>query len=181
MITLKYLKEALRYDPAAGTLTWRHDRPLEHFKTAKAHRGYVTRDAGKEAGSVRSGYRGINIGGRPMLTHRIIYAMENSIELKDLDTRIDHKDNDTLNNKIENLRPATHNENMHNRGMNANNTSGHKGVSYKKQNDRWVANIRLNGVKVHLGYFDTPEAAGAARERAANDMHGDFARHAVAS
>ena len=180
MISLKYLNEALLYNAEAASLTWRHDRPLSHFKTGRAWNIYKKRDAGNPAGSIwSSGYRGVCVGRTNLLAHRVIYAMHNSIEPCDLPDIIDHKDGDILNNRIDNLRPATTGQNMHNRRLNENNTSGHKGVSFKKKTKRWVANIRVDGVKIHLGYFDTAEEAGEARKKAASELHGDFARHAT--
>lgn len=46
---------------------------------------------------------------------------------KDFDVA-DHKDHNLLNNKRDNLRPATNSQNMMNRQLHRNNTSGHPGV-----------------------------------------------------
>lgn len=54
---------------------------------------------------------------------------------------------------------ATRLEQVHNRRLFHNNKSGYKGVSWHKGRQKWVAQIRLNGVKVHLGYFDAPKLA----------------------
>ena len=45
---------------------------------------------------------------------------------------IDHIDGNKLNNCLENLRYATHQENSRNRMISINNTSGYKGVNYDK-------------------------------------------------
>ena len=54
------------------------------------------------------------------------------------------------------------------------NTSGYKGVSFEKRRHKWVAEIWMNGIKRHIGYFPTAEAAGAAYAEAAKRLHGEF-------
>lgn len=104
--------------------------------------------------------------------HRIIAAAEGV----DLTGDVDHRDGNALNCCTENLRAATKAENGYNRGPNRNNACGIKGVSYSK--GRWQAQITVNGYRLHLGYFDTPEEAGDAYARAAEHYHGEFARTA---
>lgn len=54
-----------------------------------------------------------------------------------------------------------------NKRMNKNNTSGCKGVSFYKRDDRWVARLSINGVKNPvLGYFKTKEEAIEVRKKA---------------
>lgn len=179
MISLAYLSEALDYDPETGILTWKKSRPRHHFKSDRAHSVHIARDGGKVAGTVsKGGYINIGLDGTKYLANRIAYAIHHEIEPADLPDRIDHKDGDTLNNRALNLRPATHNQNMHNSKIPASNTSGYKGVSWHKTNKKWAANIKVNGRKIHVGYFLTPEAAFEARNSAADTLHGDFARAA---
>lgn len=112
------------------------------------------------------------VGGKPhmVLLHRAILG------LTDTDTRADHKDMNGLNCRRANLRECSHAENLCNRGANRNNTSGFKGVSWFVKNKRWSAQIHVSGLRKHLGYFDTPEAAHAAYCDAARKYHGEFAR-----
>ena len=88
---------------------------------------------------------------------------------------MDHKDHDTLNNRRENLRIATHAQNLWNTKILANNTSGFKGVSFFKPRGTWRSRIMLNGKQNLIGYFDSPEEAGAAYVEAAKRLHGEFA------
>jgi len=87
---------------------------------------------------------------------------------------IDHVDGNGLNNQKANLRVASHAENCANRRINRNNTSGFKGVS--KNKERWQAYIRVAYRQIHLGYFDTPEEAAEAYDRAAIAYFGEFAK-----
>ena len=88
----------------------------------------------------------------------------------------DHINHNTLDNRDENLRIATRSENGRNRGANANNTTGFKGVTWDKDRMKWRARIMLNRKMIHLGLFVTPEAAHSAYCEAAKQYHGDFAQ-----
>lgn len=180
MVSVQYLREALRYDPQTGVFIWRDDRPRSHFKAKSAWLCYLSRDANKEAGSkVAKGYRQINIGGNgPILAHRIAFAIHHGIELQDLPSHLDHRDGVRSNNAIDNLRPATATQNGHNRAISSNTTSGYKGVSWHKSMQKWAANIQVAGRKVHLGYFLNPEDGHKAYVLAANNNFGEYARAA---
>lgn len=89
---------------------------------------------------------------------------------------VDHKDNNPLNNTRDNLRLADKSKNAQNAKIRSNNTSTYKGVWYHKQVNKWVAEIRHNGKKKHLGLFLTPEDAYEAYKKAAQERFGEFAR-----
>lgn len=91
-------------------------------------------------------------------------------------TQTDHINGDGLDNRRVNLREATHAENMRNRRRQVNNTSGFVGVSRHKQKRKWEARLRVDGKKRHFGYFETAETAAHARDTAARELHGEFAR-----
>ena len=57
----------------------------------------------------------------------------------------DHANRNTLDNRRENLRPATLENNAQNRTKQRNNTSGFIGVCWNKNDQLWVARIGLNG------------------------------------
>lgn len=88
----------------------------------------------------------------------------------------DHINGDTLDNRRCNLRVATKSQNGMNRKINCNNKSGFKGVRYHNRDKCYYAQITANGVKKHLGTFDTPEQAYDAYCKAALELHGEFAR-----
>jgi len=90
---------------------------------------------------------------------------------------VDHRDGDGLNNHRENLRVATHTENIRNARKSSANTSGYKGVRWHKPANKWMAHIGVNGKLIYLGYFaDIADAAAAYRE-AATKYYGDFANY----
>ena len=88
------------------------------------------------------------------------------------DQFVDHRDNNGLNNRRENLRAATAKQNCHNQQLRVNNTSGFKGVS--QSGSKWRVHLGVNGKKVHLGYFLTIEEAHHAYVTAAKELHGEF-------
>lgn len=88
----------------------------------------------------------------------------------------DHINLDGLDNRRANLRPATHAENLRNRGRQTNNSSGFKGVTWNKRARKWQAQIGMPGSKSYLGIFVDPEEAARAYDAAAIELHGEFAR-----
>lgn len=94
------------------------------------------------------------------------------------DRHIDHKNLVRDDNRFENLREATPNENMHNRGVQKNNRSGFKGVRWMPNRGprAWQANLKQGGKQRLIGYFATAEEASAAYTAAAQALRGEFAR-----
>jgi hypothetical protein len=91
---------------------------------------------------------------------------------------LDHRDGNTLNNLIDNLRPASRSENNRNTKRYKNNTSGVKGVSWCERKQQWQARIMVNGKSISLKYHDTLEAAAKAVAAARKTHHGVFGRTA---
>lgn len=90
--------------------------------------------------------------------------------------QIDHIDQDTYNNRIDNLRLVTALENSKNKPKRRDNTSGITGVSYDKQTDKWVVRIK-NGTKYeNRGRFNTIDEAKQERDRALKEL-GYFEGH----
>lgn len=88
---------------------------------------------------------------------------------------IDHWNLNKIDNRRHNLRPATRPQNGRNRGKNANNTSGFKGVCWDKSRELWMASIMVDRKARYLGRFRTKKAAHAAYKNAAKLLHKDFA------
>jgi hypothetical protein len=89
---------------------------------------------------------------------------------------IDHKDSDPTNNRWCNLREATNAENSRNAKKHCLNTSGVKGVYWHRLAQKWAAHITVDYRVVYLGLFGNLADAARARQLAAEQMHGAFAR-----
>ena len=103
--------------------------------------------------------------------NRIIFMMFNGW----LPDRLDYIDCNRLNDKIENLRPATLSETCCNRRKPKSNVSGYKGVSWNTSRNKWIASISKDTKQFNLGYFDNKEEAYKVYCNAANKYHGEFA------
>ena len=163
-ITPRQVRE--RFEYRDGNLWWRV-RPSNRV------------NMNKPAGWISSnGYRHVGIKGssevRMYSAHRLVWCWHAGKWPMD---QIDHIDGNRLNNEITNLREATNAENQHNRGKKSNNTSGFMGVSWNKNDGRWWAKITIDRRQIHIGRFDCPKEAHAAYCRAADNHHGEFARH----
>ena len=90
---------------------------------------------------------------------------------------VDHINLNSLDNRKSNLRFCTASQNCQNKGRQANNTSGFKGV-WKHRPGKWRAIVKANYRKYDLGLFDSPLAAFEARRNILEKVHGEFARSA---
>ncbi len=119
--------------------------------------------------------RGGRVGsGEPKLVymHRFIAGLS----MGDV-TQCDHVDTkNALDCRRSNLRTATNAENHWNQGIRKNNKSGYKGVHYREDTGKWVAQITVNMRCIHLGSFEDIEDAHFAYCDAASRYHGDFCR-----
>jgi len=129
------------------------------------------RRIGMVAGAVnRDGYRRIKINYKLYAVHRLIWVMHGNKPAQ----FVDHINGDQLDNRIENLRAATHSQNCMNRRQRSDNKSGIKGVMRKK--DKWYGCVTLNYKVYPAGYFDHKEDAAAAVAKLRKELHGEFAR-----
>jgi hypothetical protein len=85
---------------------------------------------------------------------------------------VDHVNRNTMDNRKSNLRAATMAQNARNRKTCS--MYGLKGIH--PNGNKWVSRIRVNGISIYLGNFDTPEQANAAYVSAAEAHYGQFAR-----
>lgn len=85
---------------------------------------------------------------------------------------VDHIDGDGLNCRRSNLRLTDAVGNARNRRAS---DGRYKGVTFHRQTGRWTAQIRVAGIKKHLGLFGKPEDAAKAYDVAALEAFGEFA------
>jgi len=154
------VKELLLYNPETGVLTWK-TREIESFENVRCGKIWNARFAGKEAGCKRGdGYIVIGVLGEAYYAHRLVWLYLYGCFPKGMD----HFDRDTSNNRSNNLREATSQQNSHNLKLYSTNTSGVCGVSWSKRDKIWRAYIKLNNKQKALGSFgDLPDAVCARR------------------
>ncbi len=130
-------------------------------------------DVGKVEGHkwcLSYGYVMTNLKGTTVKIQNFITGINPNIE-----KLIDHRDGNPLNNRKSNYRLCTSAENIKNAKIRADNTSGYKGVCWKKDNKKWMARIMFNKKRVHLGVFNDKTDAAKAYNSAAIKHFGEFA------
>lgn len=99
--------------------------------------------------------------------HRLIMDATSDVE-------IDHINLNRADNRRENLRFATHQENNFNKKYHKNSTTKIKGVYWSKRLQKWYAKIYFNYKSIHLGVFENLEDAVAARQKAEKEYFKEF-------
>jgi HNH endonuclease len=87
---------------------------------------------------------------------------------------VDHINRIPLDNRKENLRLATKQQNAWNRLIARKDKKEPKGVGWHKRIQKYQTRIRVNGGYEHLGYFDSVEEAKAVFEIRASQLRGDW-------
>ena len=151
-LTKEYINECLSYDANSGFLFWKV-RPINHFKTKRAHACWNARYSHMVAGAVnKDGYLSISIDKKIYRAHRLAWFIHyGSWPSK----QIDHINRNPSDNRIVNLRDVSPSENLFNRGFATKNTSRRVGVSYCQRTKKWCATFG----KKRIGRFSTIEEA----------------------
>lgn len=92
---------------------------------------------------------------RLVYLHRLILGLAHG-------RHCDHINRNKLDNRRQNLRSVTPQQNVRNRGRFRRSQTGYTGVS--QQGKRFQAYLRVNGRKQHLGSYDTAETAALVRD-----------------
>ncbi len=108
-------------------------------------------------------------GNRKILLHILLLGPHDNQD-------VDHISGDKLDNRRQNLRLCTHQENCFNQRKRNTNTSGYTGVSFSRHSNRYEAYIHRDSRKIYLGLYESPEAAARVRDQAALQYHGEYAR-----
>ncbi len=143
MITQEKLKELFDYHP-------------DGYLINRVRRGRTALAGKRTCREKVKSYRQVAINGKPVREHILIWIWHYGTQP---DT-IDHIDFDRLNNKIENLRSVTHQQNIrHGSGRQA-------GITYPKGKKKPHVKITVNDKSIHVGVFNTYEEALEARLKA---------------
>jgi hypothetical protein len=166
MISQQELKELLDYDPAVGQLVWKVRR---NSFGGKIKPGVVAGCIGTH------GYRLIRVQGLLRHAHQWVWYWHKG-EWPDKASDIDHVNANRDDNRIENLRQVSRAQNMWNQDLRVDNTSGVIGVGFDRRREKWFAVIKADKERFWLGYYQSYEAAVAARKGAEALLHGTYRR-----
>lgn len=156
-LTQARLKELLHYDPETGVFTWR----------AGSCNRWPT--PGRVAGTPDGkGYLMVAIDGQRYKCHRLAFLY---MAGKLPDAQVDHISGAVADNRWDNLRTATQSQNMQNRKVRVDNSSGYPGVNWNSAVRKYIARICVGGVRQYLGCFDDAEEAGKAYLEAKARLH----------
>lgn len=156
--TQERLKELFSY--ADGELIW---LPVKQGRRINAYTGCSAGCASKDERIY------IRVDNNLQRRSRLVWIWHNGAIEKGL--VVDHKDRVDTNDRIENLRVCTQQQNTCNRTTESKSNTGIKGISYCKRDDAFY--VHIEG-KFH-SYHKTLEAAVKARVEAANAAYGEFA------
>jgi len=149
------LKTHVSYDRETGVFSW----------VQSASGRIMSRPAGTKTSD---GYVCVYILGRLYQAHHLAWAFVYG-EWPD---QIDHINRHRGDNRISNLRPATRSQNAHNKAEPTNNTSGFKGIRFRK--NRWEASCMVRGKRKYLGRHLSLGEARDAYDAFANSAVGEF-------
>lgn len=153
MLTAEFLRHLLHYDPLTGDWTWINP-------TSRSIR------CGDRAGTTRrDGRRQISVGGSLYLASRLAWLYMTGTWPQN---EIDHENRIKGDDRWENLRDATHSENMFNREW-CERSGDLRGICKDGNQFRVIIG------NVYLGYYKTIEAAVTARDEALKEWAGPFA------
>ena len=110
-----------------------------------------------------------NVQGRRTYLHRFLTGTD------DPSLIVDHINNDTLDNRKNNLRVVTKQQNNQNASPQKRSSSSYKGVSWHKGKQKWQARITHKGQRIYLGNYDSEHDAARAYNQAAKRIFGEYA------
>ena len=118
-------------------------------------------------------YLRIGINGKAEALHRVIFLYHHGYMPK----ITDHIDGDRYNNRIENLREVTQQQNCLNKKHHKNSSSPFKNVYLDKQTNKWRVIMTINKVRTNFGLYEDIDLADLVAQEARSKYHGEFARN----
>lgn len=157
MLTQAELKAVINYDPETGVFKWK--------KLGKGRRCSLV------AGTVTNkGYIHICIQRKRYLSHVLAWLYTTG-EYPTFE--LDHENRNTIDNRIKNIRRATHSQNLINSKIRTDNASGCPGVCWDRQKLKWKVQITVNNKRI-AKHFVTFERAVEFYKQTAEQAYGQF-------
>jgi hypothetical protein len=147
------------------------DNGLLHWKIKPSYR--IHQGSQIKGFKDKDGYLIVRYKGNAITIHRAIFIMCHGYS----PYCIDHIDCDKTNNRIENLREVTRQQNAYNMKLSDKNTSGFKNVTWCKSKLKWVGYVRVNTIKRYVGQFDDINEANMACIAFREANHGEYVRN----
>ena len=138
------------------------------------HYDPLTGDLYRKCGFRKKRYDYVSVDGRTYLKHRVIWTLVHGDLPKG--RVIDHINRNGYDNRLENLRAVSQQDNIKNRPLDKRNKCGVPGIYLYPRYKRWKATIGVNGKTIVLGFFDSLDAAIEAR-RNAETVHNFHPNH----
>ena len=148
-IDIEEARRLFEYNPDTGELT------------SKTHRRNMPKGT-VVVSTTPYGYLRARVSGRLLLGHRLAWAIHYGEQPPAV---IDHKNRDKKDNRIDNLRACSQAQNVQN--------STGRGYSVMS-NGKYQAAVKLNGKRIAIGTYDTPEEANAAYLNKKKELHSSF-------
>lgn len=143
-IDIKLMQEYVEYNSTTGALTYKI--------------------SGKQARDTdRDGYIRVCVRGKKYQAHRVAWVLHNE---ENPSHQIDHINGDKQDNRIDNLRQATSQQQCANKPS--------KGIGRKQ--GKWRAQTKYNGKHIHIGLYECPLIAHIAYTDKMRELHGQYAR-----
>lgn len=165
MLTYDRANELFSYNPETGVVT----RKISNSNRVKAGQQVNSLSFSKKGDT----YYNTKVDGRYYKVHRIIWLMHYG---EWPSGSIDHINHQTLDNRIDNLRDVSFADNLKNRTLQKNNTSGFNGITWREDNKKWRARVIVDRKVINLGSYSKKEDA----ERAVllcREKHGFHENH----
>ena len=154
-VTHDEIKQMMEYHED-GSLTWRIQRgPFP---------------SGTRVGTITNGRRQCSINNVRVYTANVVWFYHLGYFPVQKGFILDHKDGDSLNDRIGNLRPATQGKNR----INASKRKNREHTGVYPRGDKFISKIQNEGVIHHLGTYNTVQEASAAYKGASLILHGEF-------
>lgn len=149
------------YNPLTGVFTWKV-KPNKNKQKGDVIGGRPT-----NTGYLRARYKK-----KLFFQHRLAWFYVYGVWPVRL---IDHKNGNKADNRIDNLREASHTDNKANIKLRQDNKAGYKGVSWSSRDKYYLVQLSYEGKRMTIGYFHDLQEAADAYDKAAIQYFGEYA------